>query len=256
MKPIKFSALLAVVLSISMLACSVDNSDNSNSNQSENLKGMISFLIETADTHVEGFLFEVRNPFDNSLVASRYVGLEPMTLPSRLLGGAGPDHHFADAYFVLPPGEYLVQAFPMQDMFTQSDECLPSNQELVHVYPSETTEVYLISQCDTVDNGGLDIVAVLNYSPIIVDLFFDLSKFFEACETVYVWVEAYDPDGDPLTYYWEVIGGPGGDGMEYQEYSFSFTSCTCEDYHVKVTVCDSFGLCAELTFPLHVGCGV
>jgi hypothetical protein len=240
-----------------MLGCNAYNTgEETNSSLTENLEGMISFLTETVDTNVDGFLFEVRDPSDNSLVASKYKNLEPMTLPSRLLDGAGPDHRFADAYFVLEPGEYLVQAFPMEGVRCHhSEECEPSNQELVVVDPGRTTEVFLISQCDTIDNGGLDIVAVLNYSPIITDLIFDPSKFFEVCETIFVWVVAHDPDGDPLTYYWELIEGPDC-ALAFYEDHLSFTVCECADYVIKVTVCDSFGLCAELSFPLHAGCGV
>jgi hypothetical protein len=244
------SAILGLALGWSMCA---DYSNDDSGGNNHALTGSMSFYLETADDDVGGFYFEVRDPA-GALVDSRYAPLEDMNFPSRLLEGAGSNHKFADAYFVLEPGDYIAQAFPMIEEGVRSEVCDPSDPVRTTVNPGETTEVILVSQCEAVDNGGLDIVVIINHEPRILDLVFDPSKFVPTCEELAVTVTAEDPDDDPLTYSWAITSAPQGANYTSNPDgdTLYFTARTDGDYEAEVTVCDSLGLCTQLSFPIHV----
>ena len=129
--------------------------------------------------------------------------LEAMTFPGGM-GIAGHDydgdseHTFADLYQVVEAGCYNVTAEPLLADGSPSQQCRPAMAPNVLVQDGKTTEVLLISQCDGVENGGLDAIASLNVAPAIVSLEYNPSKFIETCQQNTICATARDPENDPL----------------------------------------------------------
>lgn len=213
--------------------------------------GQITFHLEAGFDDVAGFLFEVYQ--GESLIEQRYGFLEDAYFPSRLKPEVGPEHRFADAFFVLPPGVYRARAIPMISEQLPSRTCREAEQE-VQVLPSKTTEVILTSNCERVDNGAVDIVVITNHNPKITNLNFAPSKFILTCQELNVTATVNDEDGDAILVNWEVVEEPGGASFVFQPdgSQLFFMSRVEGDYQVKVVACDTLGLCASLTFPIHV----
>ena len=191
-------------------------------------------------------------------VVSDCVPLEDETLPASFLpAGSGDDHRFADKFFVLAPSKdpYDIVVTPVKSCSPEevSEDCEQAVGEAI-VEPNKTTEVTLVSQCDMEDTGGLDVIGALNHDPVIEGLIYNESKFMLTCENLSLEVVARDQDGDELTYEWLIEGPPGAqfetDGSDWS--TTMFTPKTPGTYNGKVTVCDNFGLCADLAFPIHV----
>lgn len=181
------------------------------------------------------------------------VGLEvePLSDSVNPVEGAGA-HEFADALFVLAPGEYRICATPMSEG-GPSERCAAVDG-VATVLTEDTTEIVLVSQCEGAPNGGLDVITALNEPPSVNDLTITPSKFITTCETASISVVADDPEGDALTYSWQVTDSPAdsapvlvGDGD-----AASFAASTAGDYEVTITVTDVYGAEVSLSFPFHV----
>jgi hypothetical protein len=141
------------------------------------------------------------------------------------------------------------------------------------VTTGQTTEVTLDLVCGGPGNGGLDVVVTAEHSPTITGLAFNPNKFVTVCEPVSVTVTASSPDNLPLTYSWTTISTPPGaptaavtdappqlpPGVSSLIVSLGNTAtidtATTGDYLFTVTVSDTNGLSASLTFPVHVLAG-
>ena len=202
---------------------------------------------------VAGISFEVEDA-GGVVALSRYVELEDAAMPGWLIPDpALGEHAFADAFIVLAPGTYMVTIQPMQDPATPSAQCAPASAQ-VEVFDGVTSEIVLVSQCDTPQNGALDVVGVLNHGPVIVDFVFDPGKFIETCETLTLSALGSDPDGDDLDWLWEVLGAPAGAlyTLLPAGETATFTTDTIGPYTLRVTATDPFGLSAILVFPVYV----
>ncbi|MEZ4264938.1 MAG: Ig-like domain-containing protein [Myxococcota bacterium] len=191
-------------------------------------------------------------------VASKIVPVETEMLPAHIeVATSGGDMHpFGDALFILPPGDYLVCATPMLDPETPSPDCAPVSGTAT-VIAEQTTEIVLISQCEGEPAGGLDVVVVLNDPPRIDDLVFETSKFITMCEFETITVVASDPNGDALTYSWEIVTNPPGQqgSLVGSGASIQFRPDRGGMYEIQVTVDDGHDRTAKLTFPVHVSPG-
>jgi hypothetical protein len=216
--------------------------------------GALTFLLETSDEGVTGFCFDVATARMEP-VEHRCVDLEETTQPSLLLPDARLTHRLAESYLVLPPGDYAIRATPM-DADQPSSSCRPSEWTPVTIRSGETTEAYLVSQCQSPDHGGLDIVTRLNHAPTINQLSYHPSMRVETCQPLEVTVSAVDPDGDPLTYTWVEIDQclVPEKCVERRENGqvLSFESCAGCEFVFEVAVCDPFGLCATERVPIEV----
>jgi hypothetical protein len=191
-------------------------------------------------------------------VATKVVPVETEMLPAHIetAGSDGDKHPFGDALFILPPGDYLVCATPHVDAATPSPDCAPVSGTAT-VVAEQTTEIVLISQCEGEPAGGLDVVVVLNDPPRIDNIIFETSKFITMCEFETITVAASDPNGDLLTYAWEIVTHPPGQqgSLVGGGASVQFRPDRGGMYEIKVTVDDGHDRTARLTFPVHVSPG-
>lgn len=189
-------------------------------------------------------------PFvDDKTMPVEYETLDPA------LGG-GDKHRFSDALFVLPPGPYLACGTPLRSSGKPSNICGPASAN-VDVVTQVTNEIVLVSQCDAGTNGGLDVVLALNDPPSIDDLDVAPSKFIEICEAATVTLVATDPDGDPLSYAWQVIDAPTGSipSLVPAAETAVFTPDVVGDFTLRATVTDIHLAEDSVEFPIHVAAG-
>ena len=188
------------------------------------------------------------------LAASKTVSIESETLDPAL--GQGDGHRFSDALFVLPPGGYFACATPLRLGGAPSAICLPA-ERAVNVMAQQTQEYVLVSQCDDGDSGAVDVVTALNDGPDIDDVAVTPSKLIEICDSATITLTATDPEGDPLTYDWQVTMKPGGSlpALSGGGATATFSSNMVGDYEITVTVTDVHLASATLSFPMHVEAG-
>ncbi len=189
---------------------------------------------------------------DGDAVAEAVVPLEAEALPVDLAGG-GDQHPFADALFVLEPGDYRVCVFPQDADGNPSEACMPAEGD-ASVVADETTEIVIFAQCEGDPSGALDVVGALNDPPHIDDLEIDPSKFVDTCERPHITVHASDPNGDPLEYAWGILAMPAGAAVALAEDGAwaIFSTDTPGEYELEVVVSDGHGGEARLSFPIHV----
>jgi hypothetical protein len=181
-------------------------------------------------------------------IAETTSTLEDEDLPGSVLPPGAGAHPGADGLFVLPPGNYRVCATPM-GAGGPSLECA-STEGTASVFSESTIEIALVSQCSGDANGGLDVVVALNDPPKITDLDITPSKFITQCETATITTTAVDPDGDALSYAWEIVAGAGS--LSGQDSTATFAPAGAGDSTVRMTVTDTLGGSAKLSFPIHV----
>jgi hypothetical protein len=202
---------------------------------------------------VTGVRFDVvgaESACGDAALTSETRALESEALPASLAGQAGAHRPFADALFVLEPGQYRVCATPLADGEAASMRCAPAEM-LVNVAAGETNEVVLISQCSAAGSGGLDVVVALNDPPRITAVTLDPSKFITVCESLAITAQAEDPNGDAVAYAWALEAGPDGAQLSADGATASFSG-PAGDYLVAITAADVHGNAASLSFPIHV----
>ena len=213
----------------------------------------------TANPHdVAGFLFEIECA--NGFVHAEYVPLEDEFLPEWLDPLAGAEHFFSDLFAIIEaPTECKVVATPMQDADTPSEECKPVMGEF-SVDESLTTEIVLMAECRGDPTGAGDIVAGLNDPPVIEDLSLYPSKFVCTGEQLEIKILALDPNGDEISYNFQVTVWPGQPAPgsfdliadPIDPYHATFVAHDPGYYEITVTVTDVYGASTQLTFPVHV----
>ena len=194
------------------------------------------------------------NGCDGTPLASSTVALEEEALPANLDpdGADGDGHPFADALFVLPPGDYLACATPLDAAGVRSSHCARA-QGPTAVMAEMTTEITLVSMCQGAPNGGLDVIAALNDPPIIEDLTIEPSKFITVCQTATITLSTTDLDGDETSIEWGPAEGPAEAEITVPYPNVAvFHPPDPGDYAIPVTVTDSHGATASLSFPIHV----
>ena len=205
---ISLAALAALVLA----GCAVDTTESTGARLSVDYFG---------DTDVVGFHFEIERvscdnldsfePFSVSANVDLLDGIFPGMI-SLVEQSLDPDsrHLGSDFFLSLEPGCYDVDVVPAAsidgDDWTPSTDCGIASADSVEVFPGQTAEATLISQCVGDAIGALDTLVLVNHAP-----FFALEideKFNYECEAVEVCVTAYDVDDDPLEFDWTRLSGP------------------------------------------------
>ncbi|MFB6351583.1 MAG: hypothetical protein ABEN55_23845, partial [Bradymonadaceae bacterium] len=161
------------------------------------------------DTDVAGFRFDIDTCAGDDVVSSE-KNLEDMRLPGGISKfenaplDADSEHFFADNFELLDAGCYDVTATPVTDTGQNSQQCQPAHAENVQVEDGQTTEIFLISQCEGVERGGLDVISSINHPPAIESM--DFQKFTQQCRQSTVCATFSDPDDDPIDVRWEPVG--------------------------------------------------
>jgi hypothetical protein len=145
-------------------------------------------------------IISVVRPIDDQTIPGTNPSLQNNPL------AAGSSHRFADLFQVLAAGCYDITATPLDANGNPSTVCAPGSQKNVMVTPGETTDVFILNQCQGTDTGAVDVTAALNSPPQITALTFDGSKF--VCGSPgRVCVTAQDPNNDPMQF---VLTAPAG----------------------------------------------
>ncbi|WP_437573808.1 PKD domain-containing protein [Sorangium sp. So ce887] len=242
---------MVIALALGASACDADKGGSTARESESNGSIQAALTVGGARHDVTGVHYKVVNassPCSDTAIAETTSPLEEEALPGGALPPGAGTHAGADGLFVVPPGDYRVCATPMGGA-GPSLECGPT-EGIATVISEATTELFLVSQCLGASNGGLDTVVALNDPPAFQDLDIAPSKFITQCETATITAFAEDPDGDAISYAWELAAGAGsitGDGN-----AATFTPDGPGDVTVRVRATDALGGSSSLTFPIHV----
>ncbi|WP_438024666.1 hypothetical protein [Sorangium sp. So ce233] len=187
-------------------------------------------------------------------VAEATIGLEEEGLPLHpdlLPPGAGENHAFGDALFVVTPGLYWACATPLTESGAPSAHCRTSGGG-IEVLPGLTSEMGLYSHCSSEQSGGLDVFVALNSAPQIDGVVIEESKFITTCEEATITASASDPDGDNVYYQWFHFSGPARPTIRYIGSTATFRAGVEGVYQVRLVAFDRSGFSSSLTFPIHV----
>ena len=248
--------MAAACAAVALSACQLDLGPQAGQLASASPTLRLRFLALSA-ADVAGVQYQVT--CDDGTTLASYIPLEDEGLPPWLLpAGAGAGHAFADLLAVVPAGQTChVTATPMQAPGVPSTQCAPASASIL-VQPGVTTEVVLMMQCQGDPAGAIDVVAGLNFPPIISGLGLLPSKFILACEPVIIAPLVSDPDGDPVQVSLTLISSPAGANPTLTPLpngQWSFVTDVPGPYGLELTATDVFGATTSLSFPLHVSPG-
>jgi hypothetical protein len=165
----------------------------------------VRFTLERKSCSGEGitpFSLSIDKPLEEILLPGGIPGFEDQPLDQ------GSAHAFADMFIDLTPGCYDVSTRPLRSDAIASQQCASASARGVRINNGQTTEIFLINQCQGDGRGAIDVVAALNHPPVLTSLAFERSKFVLRCEEQAICATARDPDGDPLEFVWSQTGGP------------------------------------------------
>jgi len=179
----------------------------------------------------------------------------PVTVSGDYAEGAAGDHLVADCFFVVAAGVWNLESLNAIDSAGAELSCCTSKfPQSVDIEESETTEVSGLIQCETEQSGALDIFAVINVPPKITEVTISPSKFGATCSAISLAAVAEEPDGDNMTFMWQVLTAPqGADYTLLANGAYaSFTAQEIGEYEIRLTVTDDLGASHWLDFPLHI----
>jgi hypothetical protein len=195
----RFKLLPTLALSVAIGACAQDSDSN------DGATGLRSAMAAGAFDDVATVKFIIESCAPGAYRQEFTEELELETLPGNFDEfkntplAEGSTHLFADHFQVLEPGCYNVYAQPLQASGAHSAICADAWKNGLIVKEGETTETFMISQCEGHDPGALDAILAINHEPTLVDVYFDKSKF--VCdEQAAVCALGADVDGDPISY--------------------------------------------------------
>jgi hypothetical protein len=198
--------------------------------------GTLQFALGGPVADVTGLYYEIDC---GGALYTQYVDLEAQGLPPHIdpdLAGSS----FGDYFLTVPEGPCEVTVTPMLAPEVPSELCGPVS-ESVNITAGLTTEVLLVISCASNDGGGLDVVTVLNEAPTITELVVDPGLSVPPCITVHVDVLVMDPEGDPLSFTYSVLGPPGPYSLTPNGASVAFYSGVEGTWTILVEVSDGYG---------------
>jgi len=202
----KKSAASTVAIAVAFAAAACGGPDKS---KSDGQTGISAQALVADGTDVAAIRFDVTpvSCTDGSPIGPPTTESEPIDPDQQIPGNLSElennpldedsSHWFADSFQVVPAGCYDVVATPITSEGADSKDCALAFKKGVEVVEGQTTEVFLINQCEGADPGALDAIAALNHEPTIDDVEFVDSKFSCGSPTQ-ICAVASDIDNDPL----------------------------------------------------------
>ena len=166
-------------------------------------------------------MIDVDLPLGELLLPGGVPEIEGNPLP------ADAAHAFADYFTMLAVGCYDVTTTPIT---VDGVVCLPAHLAGVVVLEGETTEVFLLNQCDGDGAGAIDVLGAANHPPVLLEVAFATSKLELVCTDQVVCATAQDPESDPIEFVWmwlggvAIVGGPQVDSLSVND-DGSTTEC-------------------------------
>lgn len=208
--------------------------------------GVVSLGATASDPHdVAQFEFRVIENGSGDCSAGTIVASSTIAINANTM--------MADDMFVVPADDYLVCALPQQSDGTPSAECAEASATTT-VIDGQTTSMGLTSTCTGGGNGAIDVSVTLEEFPLITDIDFSPSKYFEVCDEVTITATLDDPGSDGFNAIaWTVQAAPVGATPVLgtpDQISTTFTTDTVGDYTLELVVDDQVGGVQALTFPM------
>lgn len=172
---------------------------------------------------------------------------------SKLLTTSGAS---ASTFLSLPPGSYRVWSTPMLAPEQPHPDCKVAKHK-VTIRAGKTSEVTLLSQCESPGLGGIDIGVGANFAPQLLSVSAAPGTTLTACEAVTLTFEASDPEGDPLLCDATFDSGSSVNVATSVGAEPNKVVCAVRlepqpgEHTVTLAACDT-EQCASLEVPLHV----
>ena len=145
-----------------------------------------------------GEVIDVDLPLSELLLPGGVPEIEGNPLP------ADAAHAFADYFTMLAVGCYDVTTTPIT---VDGVTCHPAYVAGAVVLEGQTTEVFLLNQCEGHGGGAIDVLGAANHPPVLLEVAFATSKFELVCANQIVCATAQDPDNDPIEFVWMWLDG-------------------------------------------------
>ena len=213
-----FVGWLGVLAVMSLLGCDAPGSSEPGGAAPEVAQQGLRMVMEIdATTGISGMNFEILPvscddgaPLPGGETIDVDLPLSDLLLPggvpelegNPLAGDAA--HAFADYFTMLAVGCYDVTTTPAT---VDGVICHPAHVAGVVVLEGETTEVFLLTQCEGQGAGAIDALAAANHPPVLLEVAFATSKFELVCADQVVCATAQDPDSDPVEFVWTWLDG-------------------------------------------------
>jgi serine protease len=199
----------------------------------------------------DGFAPDVESVRIDVKLGTRIVATQTVSLS--LITAAQQEAPRADAFFVLPSGDYEIVATSLAAGGKPSSNCPPASSRAT-VVAEQTTEIALAVICGGTGTGGLDILVTSVYAPRITGFAYHPLKYIATCQTVEFEVTVEDAEPEQLSYSWRVVTSPDGTDYDLQPFAggrAAFRPLTRGSYGLEVTVKGSSKLESRLAFPVH-----
>jgi 5'-nucleotidase len=228
--------------SVFVVSCGDDGGaadDGATSPVADGSSGLLRLALD-GPAEIAGFLVEIKHEAGD-------------VVSSKFLAASGSS---AGTFLSLPPGGYTVFSTPMLAPEQPHPACKVAKHQ-VTIRAGKTSEVTLLSQCESPGLGGVDVGVGANFGPQLLSVSTVPGTTLTACEAVTLTFEASDLEGDTLTC--DVAFDSGSpfavSALSGSEPDTVVCAVRLEpqagEHSVTVRACDA-GQCASLEVPLHV----
>ena len=238
----KFYGCLSVFAMASLLGCAGEGDLEPATGGPEVVQQGLRMVMEIgATTGVEGMQFEIVpvSCDDGAPLPGGEVIAVDQPLSELLLPGGVPEiegnplagdatHAFADYFTMLAVGCYDVTTIPVT---VDGVICHPAYAAGLVVLEGQTTEVFLLNQCEGHDAGAIDVLGAANHPPVLLEVAYATSKFELVCSGQIVCATAQDPENDPIEFVWMWLDGAQVQGPLVDSLTVNDDGSTTECVH-------------------------
>ena len=201
-------------------------------------------LVDASSVHVD-----VAQNGNTVAFADLDVGNQPLPGDANHVVGQG-----GDALFLLATGEYDVSATANASDGNALQNCSVAKKTGVAVQASQTTEIVLIIQCDSPQNGLLDTVVVVEQAPVLKAFSVTPNKFPCANTVVTIQAEFSQDVGSATAITAEVLSAPANaqPALNVESAGITFSADVEGDYTLQITGTAPLGGQSTQQVTLHV----